>query len=131
MLNPDVVHSSMLSNPAKLFSHLTFSYIYVKKMFCNLDLVFSVNDENWKFCKSRRLRPTVLNSKNNLQQCPPNWMLPYPAKFFSTNLRRIRQLLLYLLFYDAVSRAYVYLCRHKCICLSYHLYFYMLLILLH
>lgn len=49
---------------------------------------------NMKILKNRRSRPTALNIKINFQQCPPNWMLPNPAKFLRTTLRRIRQVLL-------------------------------------
>lgn len=34
-----------------------------------------------------------------MRQCPPIWMMPNPAIFFRTDLRRIRQVLLYLYAY--------------------------------
>lgn len=87
--------------------------VFTLHVFHNVIMVFQIKNENenqhsnhnqgglmyiiqkiWKFCKKTQSRPTVLNTKMNLQQCPPNQLLPNPAQFFRTILNRIRHVLL-------------------------------------
>lgn len=89
--------------------------VFTLHVFHNVIMVFQIKNENenqhsnhnqgglmyiiqkiWKFCKKTQSRPTVLNTKMNLQQCPPNQLLPNPAQFFRTILNRIRHVLLYM-----------------------------------